>query len=164
MMNLRVYLFQFLLLTSAAVTTPFVLSNTSEVANAVAEWPVVGRPDLRLKIQIQWDGRKFPLISCLMNTVEFLGILGMGDFLGRIEQLAWKLEEYPEVGIIVSPSTEGGRIERRFVIWGLSQGVAHMIHSKRFETVTITLSCTYLSRRSSPIQTLTLLLTSNREC
>ena len=151
MMNLRLYLFEFLLLTSAAVATPFVLSNSSEVANAVAKRPVVGRPDLRFKIQIHWDGRKFPLISCLMNTVEFLGILGLEDFFGSIEQVAWKLDDYPEVGMIVSPSTEGGIIERRFVIWGLSQGVTHMIHSKRFETVTFTLSCTYLSRRSSPI-------------
>lgn len=142
-------LYKFLVLTSAAVISPLVFLNTS---HNVANRPFIGVPDPRFKIEVSFDGPKLPLISCLMNTVKFLVVLGSQDFSGSMEQMVWKLDDYPEVGMVIWPRTEGGRIERRFVIWGLSQGAAHMIHLIRFQTVTFTLSCTY-SLLFSPTQT-----------
>lgn len=135
-------LFEFLSLTSAAVISPLVFLNTSESVNAVATQPIIENPDPRFKLEVRFDGPKLPLISCLMNTVEILMILGLQDFSGNMEKIAWKFDDYPHVGMVISPITQGGRIERRFAIWGLSQGVAHMIDLNRWQAVTITLSCT----------------------
>ena len=140
---LFLYLFEFLVTSSAAVISPLISPNTSEILNTLANWPVVGTPDPRFRIEPYFDGPKFPPISCLMSTVQFLMTLGLQGFSGSMEQVAWYIDDYPEVGMVVSPRTEGGRIERRFVIWGLSQGVIHMIRLIRFQAVTFTLFCMY---------------------
>ena len=142
MLNVYLYLLSFLVFSSAAVTTPFLLLNTSEVlADTVVNR--LDAPDPKFKVAIHYEGLRFPLFSCLMNTVEFLLILGSKDFTGSMTRVSWKTGDYPHVGMILTPSTESRRIERRFVIWGLSQGVAQMIKLNRFQTVTFTLSCTY---------------------
>ena len=143
MRNLSLYFFSFLVFASATVTTPLLLLNASHGADTVVERPIVGTPDPRLHITISFEGSKFPLISCLMNTVEFLYTIVSEDFSGQMETVSWRTNAYPEVGMIVSPSTSGGTIERRFVIWGLSQGVGHMMHLIRFQEATFTLACTY---------------------
>lgn len=144
MKSLLLYLFELLVPTSAAVFSPLVFLNTSEIGGIVVNRPVAGTPDPRFKIEAYFDGPKLPLISCLINTVEILVILGLRDFSGSMGKKSWKFDDYPHVGFIVSPRTKGGRIETRFVIWGLSQGAAHMIHLIRFQAVTFALSCTYL--------------------
>lgn len=130
-----------LVLTSAAIISPLVLLNTSDIVNTVVNRPVVGAPDPRFSIEASFNGPKLPPISCLMNSVEILVVLGLRDFSGSMEEVAWKLDEYPEVGMVISPSTESGRIELRFVIWGLSQGAAQMMNLIRFQAVTFTLLC-----------------------
>lgn len=146
-MMLRVYLYLlgFLVSTAAAaVTTPLVLPNTSEISSGtVANGLAVGNPDPQLKVEVSYEGYKLPLFSCLMNTVGFLLVLGSKNFMGSMAQESWKSKDYPEVGVVVSPSREGGFIQRRFVIWGLWRGIARMIHLNRFETAIFTLSCTY---------------------
>ena len=146
-------MFGFLNLTTAAIISPLNLLNTSENVNPVAEWPGVGHLDGRFKTETFFMGPKLPLISCLVNTVEFLMILGLRDFSGSMEAVAWKLDEYPQVGMVVTPLTEDGKIERRFVVWGLGEGVAHMIHLNRFQAVTFILSCTYALTFSFSTQT-----------
>lgn len=131
----------FVVLILAATISPLVFLNTSENLNPVADRPIVGIQDPRFKIEVSFDGPRLPLISCLMGTVELLVTLGSRDFSGSIEEVAWKLDDYPEVGMVISPKKEGGRIELRFVIWGLSQGAAHMIHLIRFQAVVFTLLC-----------------------
>ena len=142
MMNLHFYLFEFLALTSAATSTPLVFLNTSESSDTLLDRPSVGMPDPRFRIEINFDGPKFPPFSCLMNTVAWLEFLGNADFMGSMEKASLKTANYPEVGMTISPSVEGGRMDRRIVIWGLSQGVAHMMHQIRFQAVTFTLFCT----------------------
>ena len=141
MLYLHFYLFEFLVLTLAATTSPFVLLNTSQYVDTVATRPVLETADPRLTVEVKFDGPKFPLISCLMSTVEFLAFLGSKDFSGSMEKVTWKLGRYYEFGIVVAPSTVGGSIERRFVIWGLSLGVDYLIHENHFQAVNFTLLC-----------------------
>lgn len=136
-------LFHFLVLTSAAVIAPLVPLNTSEIVRDRANRPAVRTPDPRFRFDASFNGPKLPLVSTLQNTVDFLMLLGLEDFSGSMEGMAWKAEDYPEVGMVISPSTDRERIEIRFVIWGLSQGAAYMIHSNRFQAITFTLSCTF---------------------
>ena len=143
MMNLHLYLFEFLVLTLAAATSPFVLLNTSRDVATVATRPVLETPDPRLTVEVHFDGPKFPLISCLMSTVEFLVFLGSKDFSGSMKKVTWKLGRYREFGLVVAPSTVGGSIERRFVVWGLSLGVDYLIHENHFQAVNLTLLCRY---------------------
>ena len=141
MLYLHFYLFEFLVLTLAAATSPFVLLNTSRDVDTGANRPGLVTPDPRLTVEIRFDGPKFPLISCLMSTVEFLAFLGSEDFSGSMEKVTWELGRYREFGIVVAPSTVGGSIERRFVIWGLSLGVDYLIHENHFQAVHFTLLC-----------------------
>ena len=145
MLRVHLYLLGFLVFNAAAaVTSPFVLPNTSEISSGtVANGLAVGNPDPQFKVEVSYEGYKIPLFSCLMNTVEFLLVLGSEDFMGSMTKKSWKAEDYPEVGVVISPSREGGVIGRRFVIWGLWRGVARMMHLNRFETATFTLLCTY---------------------
>ncbi|CAF9919866.1 hypothetical protein IMSHALPRED_004743 [Imshaugia aleurites] len=130
------YLLRFLALTSAANTSPLLLNDT-EVVNTAAH---VGAIDPRFTIEAYFNGPKLPLVSCLVSTVDFLVVLALQDFSGSMGEAAWKIDDYPEVGIVVAPGTVGGRIEVRFVMWGLRQGAAHMIRLIRFQAVTFTLS------------------------
>ena len=150
MQNRHLYLLGFLVFASAAVTTPLLLLNASHGVGTVAERPIIGSPDPQFRITVHFEESKFPLISCLMNTVDFLRGIASENFSGRMRKVSWKMNTYPEVKMVISPRTIGGTIERRFVIWGLSQGVAHMIHLNRFQAVTFTLSCKYLLRLFFP--------------
>ena len=150
MHNLRLYLLGFLLFASAAVTTPLLSLNASRGAVTVAEPPIIGSPDPRFHVTVQFEGSRFPFISCLMNSVYFLYNIGSEDFSGQMRRVSLKRDEYPEVGMVVFPRTIDGTIERRFVIWGLSQGVAHMIRLNRFQAASFTLMCTYLFRMFLP--------------
>ena len=134
-------LFYLIIPTSAAVIPPLVSLNISGLASTAANGPAVGTPDPRFQIEASFEGPKLPLISCLMSAVELLMTLGMQDFSGSMGKAAWNLDSYPQVGMVISPITYGGTIEHRFVIWGISQGAAHMIHLIRFQAVTFTLSC-----------------------
>lgn len=145
-MILRVYLYLLGFLISnaaAAVTTPLVLPNTSELSSGTLANQLAGGdtvPDFL--VEVSYQGYKVPLFSCLMNTVEFLRVLGSKDFMGSMPKESWKTNDYPQVGVVVSPSRQGGVIQRRFVIWGLWRGMTRMMHWNRFETATFTLACT----------------------
>ena len=163
MLNLYLYLLGFLVFASVAVTNPLALLNTSHVAGDAADQPLVGSPDPRFSVEVHFAGPKLPLISCLMSTVDFLVVLGSQDFWGSTKGVSWKLANYPELGMFVSPRSEGGEIERRFVIWGLGQGIGQMIRLNRFQAATFALSCTYFGS-SSPTQTPALFLSEDWEC
>ena len=143
MMNLHLYLFEFIVLTLASATRPFVPLNTSRDVDTVATRPALETPDPRFKVELQFDGPKFPFISCVMSTVEFLAFLGSEDFSGSMEKVTRKLGRYREFGLVVAPSTVGGSIERRFVIWGLGLGVDYLINENHFQAANFTLLCRY---------------------
>lgn len=142
MQNLHFYLLGFLFFASAAVTTPLLSLNASRGAATVAEPPIIGTPDPQFQTTVNFEGSKFPIISCLMNSVYFLYTIGSEDFSGQMSRISFRRDDYPEVGMSIFPRTIDGTIERRFVIWGLSQGVTHMIHLKRFQAASFTLLCT----------------------
>ena len=150
MQNLYLYLLGFLVFASVAVNTPLLLLNASQGAGTITERPMIGSPDPQFRITVKFGESKFPFISCLMNTVDFLRVIASEDILVQMRKVSWKTNTYPEVGMVISPRIIDGTIERRFVIWGLSQGVAHMIHLTRFQAVTFTLSCKYLLRMFFP--------------
>ena len=150
MQNLHFYLLGFLFFASAAITTPLLSLNASRDAVTVAEASMIGTPDPRFHVNVQFEGSKFPFISCLMNSVYFLYTIGSEDFSGQMSRVSLKQDDYPEVGMVVFPRTIDGTIERRFVIWGLSQGVAQMIRLNRFQAASFILMCTYLFRMLFP--------------
>ena len=154
--DISLCLVEFFLLLSLANTTtaPLFLQNTSDLAaSPAASQPELRFPDERFRVTIQVDTPKLIPISCLMSTVEFLVSVGLRDSRATMGAFAWKLNTYPEVGINISPNMEGGRVQNRFVIWGLSHTVAQMIHHGQFRAVTITLICTYSLQWHPRIQT-----------
>lgn len=148
--SLYLYLVELFLL-AVTTNTLFILPNTSDIAaNPAASQPELKFPDQRFRVALHFDTPKLIPFSCLMSTVEFLVTVGLQDFWATMGALAWKLDTYPEVGIDVSPNMLGGRIQNRFVIWGLGHVVAQMIHASQFRAATVTLICTYSLQSHSP--------------
>ena len=76
-----------------------------------------------------------------MNTVKLLENLAMKDFWADMARSLIKFDDYAHVGVIISPEQEGGRIEHRFVIWGLGRGVTNMVLLNKFQQATFALFC-----------------------
>jgi hypothetical protein len=127
-------------LSSATVNASVIYQDAaSKVHTPVANSSSMVSIDPRFGIDPTFDGPKLPLISVLMSIVSFLVDLGLQDFLGTTKARARKLKKYPEVQIAIVPNTAGGSIERRFVIWGLTQTAGLMMNSRRFQTFIMTL-------------------------
>ena len=94
---------------------------------------VVNAPDGQFWIEVEFYSPRILLFSYLMNTVEILTELCLEDFLGGMGTKIWKLLDYPDVGIMVSPQVARALIQRRFVIWGLSYGAAILSGIKRWQ-------------------------------
>lgn len=80
-----------------------------------------------------FEETRLPLFSVLFSIVQALLDEGLEDFNGSMEIVSWVLDDYPEVGITISPNHFGGTMERKFAIWGLCQSASIMINAKKFQ-------------------------------
>ena len=131
----------FLLLSAAVIPPSLILSNSSGLASTAANVPVTTAADPRFTITARFEGISLQPIPCLMNTVKLLEKLGMGDFWADMAKMSIKFDDYPHVGVVITPEREGGRISNRFVIWGLGRGVTNMVLLNNFQKATFALFC-----------------------
>ncbi|KAM0802414.1 hypothetical protein BDR22DRAFT_887645 [Usnea florida] len=129
----------FLLLSAAVISPPLILSNSSGLASTAANVSVTTPADPRFSITARFEETRLPPIPCLMNTVKILEKLAMEDFWAGMARSLIKFDDYAHVGVVVSPQQEGGRIEHRFVIWGLGRGVTNMVLLNKFQQATFAL-------------------------
>lgn len=121
----------------AAVINPTDSLGPSE---NVSPSPAVGTVDPRFSIDESFNGPKIPPIACLMSTVQALLKLGLQDFAGTMEAKTWEFKTNPPVEISISPVYRQRLIDRRFVVWGLREGVTSMISANKFKTASFILS------------------------
>jgi hypothetical protein len=124
---------------SLTTTTPRVLEN--QTFSASSPNPdfldlTLGIPEPPPDFDIEYEtgGAKLKVTPCLMNTIAALKELALGDWLAKIvDGTEYRLDDYPEVGIIVTTPKRKSNVQARFVVWAIALGVYDMIAKKEFE-------------------------------
>ncbi len=124
---------------SLTTTTPRVLEN--QTFSASSPNPdfldlTLGIPEPPQNFDIEYEigGAKLKVTPCLMNTIAAFKELALGDWLAKIvDGTEYRLDNYPEVGIIVTTPKRKRNVQARFVVWAIALGVYDMIAKKKFE-------------------------------
>ena len=69
-----------------------------------------------------WSEKDLKSLSCFMNSINALALLGPQPFDGVESKRSFSYPSYTDMRIDINPI--GERIERRFVIWGLAQAIS----------------------------------------
>lgn len=106
-------------------------SLNSRLPNLTAGIP---DPPPNFGLEYNIGGAKLNVTACLMNTISALKELALGDWLAAIaDGTEYRLDSYPEVGIVFNTARRKRTIQARCVIWAIVLGVYSMIDRKRFE-------------------------------
>ncbi len=85
-------------------------------------------------ITYEIGGPKLRTTACLMNAIDALKTLALGDWHANIlDGTEYRMARYPEVSISVSTQRRRRSIQARFVVWAVMLGVVRMIGERRFE-------------------------------
>lgn len=119
----------------ATIGTPTNL-DSSLFQNPATNWTSVSAPPSDFSVVPVFTGQLLSSTSCLMNAVNAMVSIALGDFSGFMQQTAYRLRSsYSDLGIVVTPSDPGGSIFTPFVVWGLVKAINYMIITTRFLSV-----------------------------
>lgn len=91
------------------------------------------QPD-SLSVTYTIGGPKLLATACLMNAVDALKTLALGDWEAKIvDGTEYRLASFPEVSISVITPKRKRNIQARYVIWAIMDGLSYMIANKLFE-------------------------------
>ena len=97
-------------------------------------------PPQAFDVQIEIGGPKLRTTDCLLNVVDTLRKLALGDFRAKIvDGTEYRLDSYPRVSIIVNTPRRKRSVLACYVIWALILGVEGMIERKKFELAQVQL-------------------------
>ena len=92
------------------------------------------KPPLPFDVKIQIGGPKLRTTDCLLNVIEALKHLALGDFQAKIvDGTEYRLSAYPRVSIIVNTPRRKRNVLACYVMWALVLGVEEMIDNNKFE-------------------------------
>lgn len=124
------------ILTAATILTPGDNASALTALTAGLNNSTLGIPEPPQSFDLTYEigGPKLRITSCLMNTIAALKELALGDWDGKIiDGTEYKLDNYPEVSIIVTTPRRKRNVQARFVLWAICLGVYEMITEKKFE-------------------------------
>lgn len=94
----------------------------------------IPKPPPEFEVTFEIGGPTLRITSCLMNAVAALKDLALGDWDGKItDETEYRLDNYPEVSIIITTAKRQRKIQSCFVTWAVCLGLYEMIHLKKFE-------------------------------
>ena len=94
----------------------------------------VPEPPFPFHVTYEIGGSPLRKTSCLLNTVNTLKQLALGDWEARISDgTEFRMNNYPEVSILVNTPRRKRSIEAKYIIWAIFYGVHEMIEEKKFE-------------------------------
>ena len=96
----------------------------------------LGMPKLPDELGLTYEigGPKLRTTSTLMNAIGALKILALDDWEGKvIDGTEYRLDDYPEVSILVNTPRRKRNIRVGYVIWAICFGIYDMILKKKFE-------------------------------
>lgn len=124
------------ILTAATTLTPGDNASALTALTAGLNNSILGIPEPPQGFDLKYEigGPKLRITSCLMNTIAALKELALGDWDGKIiDGTEYKLDNYPEVSIIITTPRRKRNVQVRFVLWAICLGVYEMIGERRFE-------------------------------
>lgn len=127
------------LLAAAAIVPTVNFVNASAAVDARGDLLGSGSPDPRFDVDVVFQRPRIPLVSIFVCVVEFLVHQGVQDFSGNIPASIWRVTSYDKIQIVILPNDPEGHIERRLIVWGISQVAGLMINSRKFQSATSTL-------------------------
>ncbi|KAI4193661.1 MAG: hypothetical protein LQ350_008214 [Teloschistes chrysophthalmus] len=101
--------------------------NTVQLPNRLADSPIP--KDFHYENDYSTH-TTFPFNAALINTVEALKILALGDFEGQTGSIRVRIEDYATPLIIIS-SPAGPTVKRKYAIWGLVLALSHLAVSSQ---------------------------------
>jgi len=126
-------------LTSAATTPP-----ADTISLAGIDMPILNATspraiDPRFTVTRQYQLPDLDVDQCLLNVIDCLATYAVLNFTDSTEVLPHVNPRYPGVTIVPRATTAGGRIESRFLVWGLYTGIRGMVFHDIYQTVEFTL-------------------------
>lgn len=92
-------------------------------------------------VTFEIGGPRLHQTACLMNTIEALKQLALGDYDAKIiDGTEFRLGNYPEVSILVNTQKRKRNLRAEYVISAIALGVFQMIKQKKFELAQFELS------------------------
>ena len=123
-------------LTAASAFTPgseasAFIALTAGLINSTLGIPT---PPDEFGLSYEIGGPKLRITSCLMNTIAALKELALADFDAKvIDGTEYRLDNYPEVSIVMTTPKRKRNVQVRFVMWAICLGVYDMVMTKKFE-------------------------------
>ncbi len=119
---------------AAFLNTLLVPSNITQVQHVFNSSSLADPPSDLQAIMVQEPrGSKLPSVRLFEVAIHVIGRkLALEDFTGRIPAQGWS-----EANIVISVGTQGvieNSIERRFVMWGIFEGLTQMVRDKDFRS------------------------------
>ena len=139
----------------SAIVLPILLSlATSSVAAAMvslSNWSsneigflynltnssILGAIDPRFTTTYRQGQVRLSATSCLMNAVNAMMELALEDFTQPVLPRNYMDPDYPEVMIVPIERMQGQRIEARYLLWGVWEGIRWMINHQSFRDLRI---------------------------
>ena len=99
--------------------------------------PRIGAIDPRFSVTYQQGPARLSATSSLMNAANAMMELALENFTEPIAVRNYGAPDYPEVIIVPTPSGLGQRVEARFLLWGVWEGIRWMINHRNFRELSI---------------------------
>ena len=91
-------------------------------------------PPFQFHVTFEIGGPSLRQTSCLLNTIDTLKQLALGDWDAKISDgTEYRMADYPDVSILVNTRKRKRNIQARYIIWAIFYGMHEMIGQKKFE-------------------------------
>lgn len=112
-------------------------SNQTGFLYNVTNSSILGAIDPRFTTIYRQGQARLSATSCLMNAVNAMIELALEDFTEPVVPRDYIDPDYPEVAIVPIARAQGQRIEARYLLWGVWEGIRWMINHQSFRDLVI---------------------------
>ena len=120
---------------AAVVILP--LSNKASISPNATSAPRIAAIDPRFTTTYEPGPARLSATSTLMNAVNAMMELALENFTEPILARDYESPGYPEVVIVPVRLTPGYRVEARFLLWGIWEGIRWMIGRRSFQDLVV---------------------------
>ena len=126
---------------TAITTAAAVSSNDVEplglLHNVTGATPKVGAIDPRFSVTYLQGPNSLSATSSLMNAANAMMALALENFTEPIALRNYADIDYPEVIVVPTSPGLGQRVEARFLLWGVWEGIRWMINHRSFRSLSV---------------------------
>lgn len=112
-------------------------SNQTGFLYNVTNASTLGAIDPRFTTDYRQGQDRLSASSCLMNAVNAMMALALENFTEPVVPRNYMDADYPEVMIVPIALAQGQRIEARYLLWGIWEGIRWMVNHQSFRDLVI---------------------------